>query len=467
MLHINLFNTMDAQFFINEINKNYTSNIANNNHDEILNFNKSIAAQALNILGIVSIDKGEYADAGFYLRTGASILPEYHVLWSNLCHLYNLNKDYELAYYSAKISCELTDYKDIQTLINLGTVQVALGYYEDAIKSYEKVLELNPDHHDCKIYYCNLLLRLGQYKKGFQIYESRFNFSSANVARKCIDRFNVPTWDGTDYKDKTLYLYNEQGAGDFIMFSRFLPEVKKRGGRLIVEVQESLKHILSNINCVDDWILRDDESFVDPAPCDFCASICSLPYILQIDNDEQIRHDPYIKAPLRFAKPLVSNKLKVGICWYGNKLNTRDHFRSMYLNEFRSIDNIDGIQLYGLSDKHGGERLWNKKIVNLNDGYDQFSMIDLSESIKNFGDLSYFISQLDLVITVDTAVAHLAGAMGKECWVLLNENIDWRWNTESRTAWYDSMRLFFAKRTWQDVMSDVKTNLIEFVSNRV
>lgn len=458
---------MDAQLIINQINENYNTEISQNNYEAIENFNKSISSQSLNVLSIIASAKKDYNTAIEYLNIATKIHPEYHVLWSNLCHAYHSLGKYDLACESSIRSVECSDWKDVQSLINCGVSHISLGNLGGAKEYYKKALELDPNNQNCKIYYCNLLLRLGEYSEGFKLYEDRFGFSEAAVARYCKGRFTGNEWKGEEYKDKTLALYNEQGAGDFIMLSRFLPEVKKRGGRLVVEVQESLKYLLHNINCVDDWVLRSEENFADAPPCDIHTSICSLPHILGIDSEDKISAKPYIKAPMRFTKPLIGNKLKVGLCWYGNKQNPRDNVRSISLKAFNSFQDAEEVQLFAISNKQDGTRVWNNENINLCDGFDEFKMTDLSCEIKSFGDLAYFISQLDLVISVDTAVVHLAGAMGKKCWVLLNQNIDWRWLDKPYTPWYDSVRPFFARNGWDDLILNVKKELIKFVSTHV
>jgi len=454
---------MDVLEILNKINENYKANISIGNTQQIINFNTSIASQSLNLMGLAASETGDLEKAIFCFETATKLQPEYHVPWSNLSHIHHKMKKYEDAYNCILQSLKISNYTECQSLINAAVILISLERYDEARVMYEKALLLDPEHFELQLYYSNLLLRQGYFEKGFEIYENRYKSFTAEVARQCRDRFTVPTWDGLEAKDKTVLLYNEQGIGDFIMFARFLPEVKKKVGRLICEVQESLKHILYNFSCVDDWVLRPDEGFHEPAPSDLCASICSLPHLLKIRDSSRLECEPYIKPCLRFSKPINSQKKKVGLCWYGNGKNTRDHFRSIPLSYYKLLLECPNVEFYGLNWKTGGKRIWHGKEIDLNESFDDFPFVDLGQHIKNFGDLSYYLSELDLVISVDTAIVHMAGAMGVPCWVILNENIDWRWfcNRET-TPWYQSVKIFSGDNSWESVLLNVKKQLFKF-----
>ena len=456
---------MDTQEILNKINENYLANISIGNTQEIINFNTSIASQSLNLMGLIVSETGDLDKAIYYFRVATNIQPEYHVPWSNLSHIFHKMKRYEEAYDCILKSLKICNYTECQCLINAAVILISLKRYDEARDLYEKALILEPENFDLKLYHSNLLLRQGNLVKGFAAYENRYKSSTAEIARQCRDRFTVPTWDGLDAKDKTVLLYNEQGIGDFIMFSRFLPKVKNKVGRIVCEVQESLKHILYNFTSVDDWVLRPDEGFCEPAPSDLCASICSLPYLLNIKDLSELKCDPYIKPCLRFSKPIISKKKKIGLCWYGNKKNSRDHFRSIPLDYYKLLLGCPNVEFYGLNWKNGGKRIWHGKEIDLNDGFDDFPFIDLGQHIKNFGDLSYFLSELDLVISVDTAIVHMAGAMGVPCWVILNDNVDWRWFCNSETTpWYKSLKIFSGDDSWESILLNVKQELFKFFS---
>ena len=282
-----------------------------------------------------------------------------------------------------------------------------------------------------------LKLLKGDWADAWPLYESRLQ---AQDFKSPWGGFNLPTWRGEDLNGKRILVLSEQGYGDSIQFARFIPEVHKRGAEVAFAAQPEL------IRLFDGQI--DGATVLDMAnpkqqKFDFCALLMSLPGTLQVNDPAQIDGTPYLTAKAmndamtqRLA-PL--SDLKVGINWQGNAAHKEDRKRSIPLDALGALTSIPGVSWINLN------------FSNAVDVPDHF--IDVSDVIGDFADSASLISALDLVITVDTATLHLAGALGAPCWGLLPFVPDWRWGLDSeKTSWYDSVRLFR-----QDTLNDWST----------
>jgi Glycosyltransferase family 9 (heptosyltransferase) len=266
-------------------------------------------------------------------------------------------------------------------------------------------------------------------------------------------------WDGSNLEDRAILLYAEQGLGDTLQFLRYAPFVKKRGGKVIVECQPHMLRLLERSPGVDQWV-----SHGGPLPeFHMRAPLPSLPGIFHTELATIPRQVPYV-----FADPnLVSHwraelegqgGYKVGIAWQGNPAYRDDRQRSISLTHFAKLAEIQGIRLISLQKGHGTDQLRtiDFEVLNLCDRLD--------ESSGAFMDTAAVMKNLDLVITSDTAIPHLAGALGVPVWTLLNMVPDWRWLQERRDSpWYPSMRLFRQSRygDWQSVFEQVAAKLRE------
>ncbi|MEG4628739.1 tetratricopeptide repeat protein [Microcoleus sp. AR_TQ3_B6] len=334
-----------------------------------------------------------------------------------------------------------------ETNLYLGAVLAEQGQVAEAIDFYNKAIKLRPNSPNWRLKLAFALLLTGDLKPGFAEYESRWQTQEMDPRH-----FAQPLWDGSDLQGKTILLHPEQGFGDTIQFIRYAPLVKQKGGKVFVACHVLLKRLFEGIAGVD---------LVGVRPSDLVdfqvqAPLLSLPRILGTTLENIPANIPYLAPPQDFKFSLKpNNQLKVGIVWAGGPLNRNNHQRSCKLSDFVKFLDVPGASFYSLQkDMSAGE------IALLN----QQQIEDLSEYCVDFADTAAIISQLDLVICVDTAVAHLAGALGKPVWILLSFVPDWRWMLEREDSpWYPTVRLFRQQKAgdWDGVCDRIKAALLE------
>jgi len=239
---------------------------------------------------------------------------------------------------------------------------------------------------------------------------------------------------------------------------RYLDKVAQRGSNIIVRADDSLHAILRDSYPQFTFMTRKSENF--PA-FDYYIPLLSLPKVFETTLSSIPNKVPYLNAPKVFFDNLKlpeTKNVKVGIVWAGNPNHANDHNRSTELSRFLSLATIPNLTLYSI--QKGQQH-------HLNSLYPKTKVVDLDPYTASFGDTAAVIEQLDLVITVDTSVAHLAGAMGKPVWVLVSYVFDWRWLMDrTDSPWYPSMRLFrqHSDQNWSTVFTDIKQALTEEIS---
>jgi tetratricopeptide (TPR) repeat protein len=332
---------------------------------------------------------------------------------------------------------------------NKGLCLRALGRLGDAIFSFDRALALCHDYVEAEWDRGLTLLMAGEYYDGFAAYESRWRLPETRRPR-----LKQPTWTGTDPRGKTLLLYTEQGFGDtlhFLRYARYLQE--HLGARVLLHCQKELVNLLRQQN-----VFTAVNAYKDPVPPhDVHAPLLSVPWLAGLTETCLGEMVPYLRATTPVDLPffsLAAAKKRVGIVWAGRPTHRNDRNRSAGLEHFLPLLAMPDIRLFSLQNGPRSEDLRKYGVAG--------AIFDLSESMQDFADTVGLIDNLDLVITVDTAVAHLAGSMGKPVWVLLPFMGDWRWGiTGDRTPWYPAMRLFRQTRLgeWQDVFDAVMTAL--------
>ncbi|TAE11595.1 MAG: tetratricopeptide repeat protein [Oscillatoriales cyanobacterium] len=340
---------------------------------------------------------------------------------------------------------------------NLGKTNLYLGYaleeqgrVAEAIDCYTKAIQLSPESPDLRLRLAFALLLTGNFQHGFAEYESRWKTQELEQQYT-----NYPLWDGSDLQGKTILLHPEQGFGDAIHFIRYAPLVKQKGGKVMVACHQSLKRLFEKVAGVDN-VVTNPQNLLD---FQVQAPLLSLPRILGTTLENIPANIPYLAAPDDCKISLGSNnKLKVGIVWAGGPLHRKNHERSCKLSEFLKFLDVPGASFYSLQkDLSAGD------LTLLN----QQQIPNLSEHCLDFADTAAIISQLDLVICVDTAIAHLAGALGKPVWILLSFMPDWRWMlTREDSPWYPTARLFRQSQAgdWDAVGDRIKAALEQLIT---
>jgi hypothetical protein len=307
-----------------------------------------------------------------------------------------------------------------------------------------------------EFYFTRALIRLtkGDLIRGFQDYESRWKNRLETVKRIPIYR---KEWNGENLDGKTILVYGEQGAGDTIQMLRYGPMLKAMGATVLLAPQQGLGCVANEMGCWDaihEDILQRAERGDIPA-YDYQVPAMSLPRLFKTTL-ENLSGKPYLPMPTPDA-PRESEMFRVGMAWAGSLDHKQDRWRSTSLDLWADLFRVEQVYFHSLQ---LGPRVLDLKLS-------EYPINDLSHLIHDYGDTARQLAKLDLVICVDTSVAHLAGAMGKPCWLLLPFSADWRWlmNRED-SPWYDSIRIFRQEKEgeWEPVFKRVKAALIETIS---
>ncbi|NQW01529.1 MAG: tetratricopeptide repeat protein [Rhodospirillales bacterium] len=334
---------------------------------------------------------------------------------------------------------------------NLGNVLRDLGQLDKAIAAFRRARDLDPELAEAPYNLALALLLTGDFAAGWEGYRWRHQIPGGPPAAR---QFSQPPWDGGDVSGKTLYLYPEQGLGDTIQFCRYVPLVAQRGGKIILRVPADLDALLTSLAGVDSMVLETEPG---PETFDVHASLLDLPRIFATDQDTIPWSGPYLgvgeKQAAVWADRIRADRgLRVGLVWAGNAGHENDRNRSMDPRILAPLSRIDGITLHSLQIGSGNQAkaLFGDAIV------------DLAPWIRDWSDTAAAIRNLDLMISVDTSSAHLAGAMGSEVWTLLPYMPDWRWQLDrDDSPWYPTMRLFrqTAIGDWDSVVQRLVTAL--------
>jgi tetratricopeptide (TPR) repeat protein len=356
---------------------------------------------------------------------------------------------------------------------NLGMVFYEQQDLEAAIHECERAIDLNPQFAEAHLNLGVALLAAGDWQRGFKEYEWRW---------QCQELLPEPLpendWDGSDLQGRTILLHAEQGFGDTIQFIRYASLLSERDARVLVECPPELTRLLSTVPGISQIIPKGQPR----PPFDVHLPLLSLPRVLETTLETLPNQVPYLQAlpnwkiplsppphhpttpfPPNPQPPIPNLPLRVGIAWASGKPQYHRRLRwyrtrTMPLTVFMELTTLPEVELYSLQVGSHAEDIAQA-------GFGE-QICDLSQQIQDFADTAAAIAQLDLIISVDTAVAHLAGAMAKPVWVLLPFAPDWRWMQQRQDSpWYPTMRLFRQETAgdWQGVMTQVMQAIANLV----
>jgi predicted O-linked N-acetylglucosamine transferase (SPINDLY family)/glycosyltransferase involved in cell wall biosynthesis/ADP-heptose:LPS heptosyltransferase len=415
---------------------------------------------ALNMLGTLASQSGRPEVGIPYILQALEIDPQSAEVHTNLGCAYMQQNDLEnaIAHLLRAIALK-PDFPDSHN--SLGCSYIRQGNLEEAIAHYQQALLLNPNYVDAHYNLGLALLSVGDLKQGFAEYEWRWQRESF-IAENPIPPSSQPFWDGTDFRNRTLLIYSEQGLGDTLQFSRYLPMVKAKGGKLLLACPESLQHLLASIEGIE--IAPRDL----PLPkFDLRFPLMSLPYIFGTTLETIPASVPYLAIPAISRSAIAleisqqSAKLKVGLVWASNPSHSTTPNRSFPLSSYLQLLDIPNIKFYSLQ-----KDISDLDLVTLQQN--QSRLENLSDYLSDFASTAAIVESLDLIISIDTSVAHLAGAMGKPIWTLLSFATDWRWMLEREDSpWYPTMRLFRQPKAgdWASAISMVRDALHNHMTN--
>jgi Tfp pilus assembly protein PilF len=393
--------------------------------------------EVLNNLAVTLLSLRKVDESAAYLRRALQFQPDYADAHSNLGNALQADGKLDEAEACYRHALQLKP-DNPNTHHDLGNALRASGRLAEAMACYDQALRLKPDFAQVHLSRSLLRLQMGDFEQGWSEYEWRFQ-----CTEYAIPRFRQPLWDGSRLDDQTILLYADHGLGDTLQFIRYARVVQERGGRVLVACRQPLARILASCPGVARVI---PEGAILPE-FQVYAPMMSLPRMLGTTLANVPARVPYLAADPALvtrwhAELRQSGGFKVGIAWQGNAQYCKDRHRSFRLDQFEPLSRLDGVRLVSLQKGLGTEQI--------GEVADRFSVIDLGSRFDDFMDCAAVLSNLDLVITPDTSVAHLAGALGVPVWVALPFAPDWRWLLDREDSpWYPTMRLF-RQRDWGD-----------------
>jgi tetratricopeptide (TPR) repeat protein len=347
----------------------------------------------------------------------------------------------------------------------LGGCYAEMKDYKKAEQCFLKALEINPNFDGAHMDLATVYHMAGQTERAWPFYEHRVNvYPQLQIFKKIYEPNKK--WNGTIYPKMRLLIHAEQGFGDTIQFSRYLPLLKEKGIYTIFHCDESLAELISPL--VDELYLTDpvsmptyaDRDKFEIPTYDYHCSLLSLPFLL---NNPKIPNPPYLKTNDKFNFDVYKNNYKIGLIWAGNPMHPNDENRSCYLKYFRPLQEISNVKLFSLMKDIRPRKYKHKAdLVDYAEDTNDMHIIDLGPYLNNFIDTARIIEGLDLVVSVDSAVLHLAGALNKKAYALISYDNDWRWQTSGTDSiWYPSIKLFRQeqKGDWETPINKIVENL--------
>lgn len=419
--------------------------------------------EAHNNLANVRSRMGQIEPAMAGYRRAAALKPDYVEAHTNLGNLLRRLGRFDEVAECFRRAVQI-DPKNAEAHNALALTYQDQGDLDQALATIDRAIALNGDNSRLRFNRALMLLIRGNWEEGWREYEWRWRLADHNADRL---RFQGPAWEGDDPEGRTILLHCEQGLGSTFQFIRFASRVAQRTAKVIVECQPPLKKILM-CSLPGIPVLAKGESLPS---FDLHLPLMSLPRVLKTDLSSIPADIPYLRADEKLVeywrKELSSERsFKVGIAWQGNPAYAADQQRSIPLTHYAAFAQVPGVKLYSLQKVRGMEQIASAGAA----GW----LVDLAprldESTGPFMDTAAVIKNLDLIITSDTSIAHLAGALGAKVWVALTYAADWRWMLKREDCpWYPkNMRLFRQSRPsdWPGVISRIAAALATEVQRR-
>ena len=342
-----------------------------------------------------------------------------------------------------------------EAMSNRGATLYELKRHAEALESYDCAIALQPDYPEAHWNAASLRLLTGDFARGWQEYEWRWKYETLASAKRT---FRQPIWRGEAIDGKTILLHSEQGFGDAIQFCRYAPLVAARGCRVILEVDKRLRDLMASLAGVSQ-IVTAGETLPD---FDLHCPLLSLPLAFDTQLETIPAETPYLRAPPYKraewdARLGTKRSCRVGLAWSGNAAHKRDELRSIELSALLPLLNTGATIVSVQKDLRSADAA-------VLDGHRD--IVQVADAVADFADTAALVSNLDLIITVDTSIAHLAGALGQPVWILLPYLPDWRWLLDrDNSPWYPTARLFRQDqaRSWDSVIPNVREALQKFV----
>ena len=410
---------------------------------------------ALHLMGIVAFKKDRIDESVRLMERSIALAPMEALYYRNICEVYRVLGRLDEALVAGNRAASLAP-SDVHCHHNLGVLHYHRLELDEAIASGERAIALDPNFAGAHFGIAEASLLRGDFARGWEEYEWRMKLANAPPLLPPTER---PQWDGSPMRDGTLLLIADQGYGDVIQFARYIPWAAARCAQLAIACSAELHPVIEQqagaAPLFDHWERA-------PEFTRYCP-LSGLPRLAGTDLDTIPGGVPYVRAdPARSA--LWAERLdallprgyrRIGIAWAGRPTHHNDRNRSTALATFAPLTEIPGIAFVSLQKGPAQAQIG---------GYwGRAPLVNLGPEIRDFGDTMAVVDCLERVITVDTSVAHLAGAMGKEAWVMLPYAPDWRWLLDrADSPWYPAHRLFRQgpDRSWDAVIDGIARELL-------
>lgn len=340
-----------------------------------------------------------------------------------------------------------------KTWFQYGNVMLNQNRADLAGEAFAKAITLDPGDYEAHVHLGFARLLMGDYGRGFAEYEWRLESPALREMK-----VSGPRWDGTPLEDRAIFVHAEQGMGDALQFIRFIPNVSRLGGRVILKCHQTMKRLFQDAPGIDEVTTS-----VPPADAYDChVPLMSLAHIFGTTPETIPAEVPYLRPDDGLRQSWVERLGKgpaIGLVWRGNPENKRDTVRSCPLKHFLPLLDTAGARFFSL-----------QKVIPEDEAPLPASLTDLGPELNDFADTAACVANLDLVIAVDTAVVHLAGALGTPVWAILSSSPEWRWMLDREDSpWYPSARLF--RQTgwddWEGVVAKVCAELEKFLAHEL
>jgi tetratricopeptide (TPR) repeat protein len=404
-----------------------------------LSFNPEFA-DARNDLGSALREIGSLDEAIATLREAIRLKPDLHKAYNNLANALHETGQLDEAIVALRQAILIKP--DIAELHNnLGNILRDRGLLDDAIAALGQSIRLKPEFAEAHYNLGLIYMLKGDFAQAWPEYEWRWRSKGFPSPR---GEFVQPRWDGGDLNGRTILLHSEAGFGDTIQFVRYAPMVASRGGKVLLECQAPLLGLMRGLPGVEQLVTTNE-----PLPhFDVHCPMMNLPLAFGTTMQTipatvpYLRADPSLIESWRVRLGRADGQLRIGLIWAGNQRFRLDRTRSLNLQQLSPLARVPGIKFFSLQKGPPADQAKTPP--------EGLQLINLGPDLMNFSDTAAVMSSMDLIISTDTSVAHLAGALARPVWVMLQLMPDWRWHLEREDSpWYPTMRLF-RRKNWGD-----------------
>jgi tetratricopeptide (TPR) repeat protein len=414
----------------------------------------------LHTKGIIAFKRGRYKEGLTFVESAIKLEPTNPLYYRNIIELYKFYGELDKALVAARKAVELTP-GDFICNFNLAVIYMERNEYDDSIIALHRCLEINPNSSDAKFCLAEINMLLGNYKDGVELYEHRYNiFGSQNS----LPKLTAPIWSNEKLDDKTILLLGDQGYGDTVQFGRYIPLLIEKGLNVKLGISEEMKPMFDSLNSVIKISSNLEEigNYDIVLPASSLMRYCLLNDIDLFETKRLWLGTPKTESIKKWADiiaTLQKRRLKIGLCWAGRPSHKNDKKRSMQLVDLKPILDEEQFEVYSLQ-----KDLPALQIAQYNQFKCAFS--DCNQSLTSWEETIGLIMNLDFVLTVDTAVAHVAATVGVKTLLLLPSAPDWRWGlNSSKTPWYDCITIFRQDTAtkWDKPVTEVYKHLIDYI----